>query len=102
MKPHLNLLYEAYVEPILKQLRSPIITEADERQSKTKITPILKYGLVVFGDYEPLSEITVDRKYFTSDPILFQDIFKSIECKYGGPLKNAVEEGMVAALEFTQ
>lgn len=60
---------------------------------------MLRCGLVVFGDYEPLSEITVDRKYFTPDLILFQDIFKSIECKYGGPVKNAVEEGMVAALE---
>jgi hypothetical protein len=54
---------------------------------------------VVFGDYQPLSNVTVDRKYFTADPIFFQDIFKSIVCMNGGIIKNAVEEGMVAALE---
>lgn len=53
----------------------------------------------MFGDYEPLSAVTVDRKYFTSDPVLFQDIFKTISCQNGGIIKNAVEEGMVAALE---
>lgn len=59
----------------------------------------MKYGLVIFGDYEPLSITTVDRKYFTADPILFQDVFKSIDCQNGGIIKNAVQEGMVAALE---
>lgn len=59
----------------------------------------MKYGLVIFGDYEPLSVATVDRKYFTADPILFQDVFKSINCQNGGIIKNAVQEGMVAALE---
>lgn len=54
---------------------------------------------MVFGDYQPLSDVTVDRKYFTSDPIFFQEIFKSIVCMKGGIIKNAVEEGMVAALE---
>jgi hypothetical protein len=59
----------------------------------------LKYGLVVFGDYEPFSAVTVDRKYFTSDPALFLEIFKNITCENGGMVKNAIEEGMVAALE---
>lgn len=63
------------------------------------IQPVLKYGLVVFGDYEPFSVATVDRKYFTSDPVQFQDIFKSIPFRNGGIVKNAVGEGMVAALE---
>lgn len=56
---------------------------------------------MVFGDYEPCSAVTVDRKYFISDPVLFQDIFKSISCQNGGILKNAIEEGMVAALEVS-
>lgn len=62
----------------------------------------MKYGLVIFGDYEPLSTPTVDRKYFTADPILFQDVFKSISCENGGIVKNAVQEGMVAALEVNR
>jgi hypothetical protein len=53
----------------------------------------------VFGDYEPFSAVTVDRKYFTSDPALFLEIFKNITCENGGMVKNAIEEGMVAALE---
>lgn len=53
----------------------------------------------MFGDYEPFSVATVDRKYFTSDPIQFQDIVKRIPFREGGIIKNAVGEGMVAALE---
>lgn len=53
----------------------------------------------MFGDYEPFSVTTVDRKYFTSDPLQFQDIVKHIPFREGGIIKNAVGEGMVAALE---
>ncbi|KAI9486701.1 MAG: mediator complex subunit 25 von Willebrand factor type A-domain-containing protein [Benjaminiella poitrasii] len=100
MQPHFQVIYEAYIDPIIKQLRSPVISEGEDGQTKTKITPVLKYGLTIFGDYEPLSTNTVDRKYFTSDSIMFQDILKSISCKKGGIIKNAVEEGLVAALEL--
>ncbi|KAI8394137.1 mediator complex subunit 25 von Willebrand factor type A-domain-containing protein [Radiomyces spectabilis] len=101
MKPYLDTLYEAYVEPILRQLRQPIIMgDGDERQSKANITPVLKYGLVIYGDYGPSSAVTVDRKFFTSDLSLFQKIFKSIVCADGGIVRNAVVEGLVAALEM--
>lgn len=63
--------------------------------------PVLKYGLVVYGDYEPSSLVTVDRKYFTSDLGLFQDIFKNITCADGGIVRNAATEGLVAALEVS-
>ncbi|KAG2185607.1 hypothetical protein INT44_002400 [Umbelopsis vinacea] len=100
MQPYFATLFEAYLEPILRQLRAPIITDGDEKQAKTKVTPILKYGLVVYGDYEPSSTVTVDRKYFTSDFSLFHSVFKNINCSQGGILKNAVYEGLVAALEL--
>ena len=60
---------------------------------------MLKCGLVVFGDYEPGSMVTVDRKYFTADFGLFQNVIKSIACTDGGIVKNAAGEGLVAALE---
>ncbi|KAG2183632.1 hypothetical protein INT43_006640, partial [Umbelopsis isabellina] len=100
MQPYFSTLFEAYLEPLLRQLRAPIITEADDKQPKTKVTPILKYGLVIYGDYEPSSAVTVDRKYFTSDFSLFHSVFKNINCSQGGILKNAVFEGLVAALEL--
>ncbi|KAI8097787.1 mediator complex subunit 25 von Willebrand factor type A-domain-containing protein [Halteromyces radiatus] len=100
MKPHLTTLYESYVDPILRQLRCPIISEGEDKLSKTRITPVLKYGLVVYGDYNPCSTVTVDRKYFTSELGLFQNILKSIQCKDGGILKNAAAEGLVAAMEL--
>ena len=60
---------------------------------------MLKCGLVVFGDYEPGSMVTVDRKYFTADFGLFQNVIKSIACTDGGIVKNAAGDGLVAALE---
>lgn len=55
--------------------------------------------MVVFGDYDPASAVTVDRKYFTSDLGLFQQVFRAIHCANGGILRNAAGEGLVAALE---
>lgn len=60
---------------------------------------MLKYGLVVYGDYEPFSTVTVDRKYFTGNYQLFQDVVKSITFANGGILRNAITEGLVAAME---
>lgn len=57
--------------------------------------------MVIFGDYEPGSMVTVDRKYFTSDLSLFQEIFRSISCVDGGIVRNATTEGLVAALEVS-
>ena len=60
---------------------------------------MLKYGLVVYGDYEPYSTVTVDRKYFTSNYQLFQNVVKNIKFTNGGILRNAITEGLVAAME---
>ncbi|KAK9719363.1 hypothetical protein K7432_004839 [Basidiobolus ranarum] len=94
-----DTIYQTYIEPIIRQLRTPIIVEAGENQ-KTKVNPVLKLGIVVYGDYGASTVITVDTKYFTSDYHFFRNILEKIKFTQGGPLKNAVGEGLVGALEM--
>ncbi|KAL1923707.1 uncharacterized protein VTP21DRAFT_8687 [Calcarisporiella thermophila] len=100
MKEHFAALIDNYIDPIMKQLRTPVIMEGDDKQQRTKITPTLKYGLVVYGDYEPFSAVTVDRKYFTQDFRTFSNMLRNLEFRNGGLLQNATGEGLVAALEM--
>ncbi|KAK9753545.1 hypothetical protein K7432_017951, partial [Basidiobolus ranarum] len=94
-----DTIYQTYIEPITRQLRTPLIVETSEKQ-KSKVNPVLKLGLVIYGDYEPSRVITVDGKYFTSDYQFFRNILEKIKFTQGGPLKNAVAEGLIGALEM--
>jgi hypothetical protein len=62
----------------------------------------LKCGLIVFGNYEPISRSPVTRYYFEENLSQFEKLIAGIEFEDGGMRENAVAEGLVAALEVTR
>ncbi|OZJ06003.1 hypothetical protein BZG36_01098 [Bifiguratus adelaidae] len=97
MRPHFATLLQGYIEPLIRQLRLPTTSETDPN---IKTVPVLRYGIVVYGDYEPTSHVTVDRKAMTLDYEKFHNVMRSLAFASGGMLRNAVEEGLVGALEL--
>lgn len=61
----------------------------------------MKCGLVVFGNYEPISRSPVTTYYFGENLSEFEKLITGIEFEDGGMRENAVAEGLVAALEVT-
>jgi hypothetical protein len=61
----------------------------------------LKCGLIVFGNYEPISRSPVTTYYFEENLSQFEKLITGIEFEDGGMRENAVAEGLVAALEVT-
>ena len=59
----------------------------------------MKCGLVVFGNYEPISRSPVTTYYFEENLSQFEKLITGIEFEDGGMRENAVAEGLVAALE---
>lgn len=61
----------------------------------------MKCGLIVFGNYEPISRSPVTTYYFEENLSQFEKLITGIEFEDGGMRENAVAEGLVAALEVT-
>ncbi|CAG8442244.1 2174_t:CDS:10 [Funneliformis caledonium] len=104
LEDHFETIFDAYLEPILKHMKLPILIEQEDKDKneiqKEKITPKLKSGLVIFGNYEPISRSPVTTYYFEENLSQFEKLIKSIEFEDGGMRENAVAEGLVAALEM--
>ncbi|CAI2177279.1 3077_t:CDS:10 [Funneliformis geosporum] len=104
LEDHFETIFEAYLEPILKHMKLPILIEQEDKDKneiqKEKITPKLKCGLVIFGNYEPISRSPVTTYYFEENLSQFEKLITSIEFEDGGMRENAVAEGLVAALEM--
>lgn len=98
MADHFKNMYQSFVNPFLAQLRLPVPVEVDGQ--KTRITPSLKIGVVIYGDYLPKSTTPLRSHYFTSDFQVLQDNLAAVEFEKGGPCFSAVGEGLCAALEM--
>uniref|UniRef100_A0A1D1XTW3 Mediator of RNA polymerase II transcription subunit 25 n=1 Tax=Anthurium amnicola TaxID=1678845 RepID=A0A1D1XTW3_9ARAE len=105
LEEHFDTIFEAYLEPILKHMKQQqIIIEKEDKEKreieKNKITPKLKCGLIVFGNYEPFSRSPFTAYYFDENLLQFEKLITGIEFEDGGMRENAVAEGLVAALEM--
>ncbi|RHZ85490.1 hypothetical protein Glove_65g77 [Diversispora epigaea] len=97
LEEHFETLNKAYLEQILKHLKAPY-NEREDKEIK-KFLPILRCGLVVFGNYEPYSPFSVQSHYF-GGLTQFEELLTETEFADGGTYENAVSEGLVAALEM--
>ncbi|CAG8491982.1 3649_t:CDS:10 [Diversispora eburnea] len=97
LEEHFETLHKAYLEQILKHLKAPY-KEQEEKETKI-ILPVLRCGLVVFGNYEAYSPYPFKSHYF-ENLTQFEELINETEFTDGGTYENAVSEGLVAALEM--
>ncbi|CAG8523574.1 7862_t:CDS:2 [Ambispora leptoticha] len=97
---HFHALVDTYLKNIFIELMKPILFENEEKASTERKIPTLKCGLVVFHHYRPFSATPVESRYFSQDSLKFLEQLKELEFKHGGMSKNAVAEGLAAALEM--
>ena len=57
------------------------------------------YGLIIYGDLRPFSQVAVDRRLFTSDASRFLRTLERLSFSGGNPLRNCVSEGLTAAVD---
>ncbi|KAJ1983411.1 hypothetical protein H4R34_001286 [Dimargaris verticillata] len=93
-------IYDTYLDPIIRHLRTPVLNTSDGQAVNTKVTPLVRLGLVFYSDYTESSLATVDRKSFISDYRLYRRILTQHQFSTRAPPKHAVAEGLVAALEL--
>ncbi|KAJ1976984.1 hypothetical protein H4R35_002476 [Dimargaris xerosporica] len=93
-------IYDTYLDPIIRHLRTPVLNTSDGQAVNTKVTPLVRLGLVFYSDYTECSLASVDRKSFISDYRLYRRILTQHRFSPRAPPKHAVAEGLVAALEL--
>ncbi|KAI8590341.1 hypothetical protein BDZ88DRAFT_107540 [Geranomyces variabilis] len=118
MGQHFDELYMSYILPIITNLNNQTLarppspppepalnpdgTPATEQPaSKRRPPPLIRCGLVVYADYPPYSVKTVQKLLVGNklDELLVK--IKTVRFEDGGFMRNAVTEGLVAALEVS-
>ncbi|CAJ0837021.1 2287_t:CDS:10 [Entrophospora sp. SA101] len=100
LEEHFETIREAYLDPILNYLKSPIIVEKEDAEKKDRMAPLLNLGLVIFGGYGRCSRRVTTSHYFKSRLNEFEELIKAIDFEGGKVYENPVAEGLVAALEM--
>ncbi|KAI9145563.1 mediator complex subunit 25 von Willebrand factor type A-domain-containing protein [Paraphysoderma sedebokerense] len=98
MRDYFNFILENFVEPILSYFSHSGANQPNNQKGISK-SPNVTCGLVLFGDYGISPVSTVKRNYFIPYTN-FTEHVKNVEFREGGILRNAVAEGLAAALEM--
>ncbi|RKP38047.1 hypothetical protein BJ085DRAFT_36127 [Dimargaris cristalligena] len=96
-----NAVYQTYLDPIIRYLRTPMLNSpAQGGPGNTKMTPLVRLGLVYYRNNARGSSTCVDRTSFISDYRLYRKIITQHQFAPGTAPLYAVTEGLVGALEL--
>ncbi|CAG8627519.1 694_t:CDS:2, partial [Paraglomus occultum] len=97
MNKHFRNVCEKILRPIIQKLKSPKVIDLEDKQNKDRITPALRYGLVIFRDFHSIN--IVESRHFNADLSDFYMQLDSLVFCQGG-FDNAIAEGLIAAVEM--
>lgn len=87
LRNHFKVFHRQYIDPILKQLS----------RVSDKLIPV-EFGLVLFQDYPPYSDILVRAFPFTSNAKDYESLLDNIQFYGGQNIETAVTEGLSLCL----
>ncbi|CAG8513969.1 3304_t:CDS:2 [Paraglomus brasilianum] len=97
MNKHFRSVCEKILHPIIQKLKSPKVIDLEDKQNKDRVTPALRYGLVIFRDFHSIN--IVESRHFNADLNDFYMQLDSLVFCQGG-FENAIAEGLIAAVEM--
>ncbi|KAJ1948545.1 hypothetical protein IWQ62_006875, partial [Dispira parvispora] len=93
-------LFHKLIDPILRHLRKPVYNQNEAGTGNSKVTPLVRFGLVYYGHYSDPTTPVVNRTYFVNDYRLYSKILTTHQFPGQYEPQYAVTEGLTAALEL--